>query len=88
MLTIVLRMLAPAFSPYFSCLLDALGYQYDAAFISIRQVAMYAFSKSRHVDRLKKRLDYAHDKAKSFSEEDTQRSKDRYDRKAICFLRT
>ena len=34
------------------------------------------------MDRLKKRLEYAYDKARSFSEKEIQRRKNRYDRKA------
>ena len=45
-----------------------------------------AFSKSRYVDRLKKRLDYAYDKARSFQKKEVQRTKQRYDRKAKFIL--
>ena len=45
-----------------------------------------AFSKSRYVDRLKKKLDYAYDKARSISEKELQRAKQRYDGKATFVL--
>ena len=58
----------------------------DVAFGLHRTSNNVAFSKSRYVDRLKKRLDYAYDKAKSFSERNVQRTKQRYDRKAKFVL--
>ena len=54
----------------------------DVAFGLHRTSSNAAFSKSRYMDQLKKRLEYAYDKARFFSEKEVQRSKDRYDRKA------
>ena len=61
----------------------------DVAFHLHMTSSNVAFSKSRYVDQLQKRLEYAYDEAGSFSEKEAQTSKDRYDRKAtVCFLRT
>ena len=49
----------------------------DVAFGLHRTSNNVAFSKSRYIDRLKKRLDYAYDKARSFSEKEGQRTKER-----------
>ena len=42
----------------------------DVAFGLHRTSNSVAFSKSRYVDRLKKRLEYAYDEARSFSEKE------------------
>ena len=52
----------------------------DVAFALHRTSNNVAFSKSRYVDRLKKILDYAYNKIRSFSEKEVQRTKQRYDR--------
>ena len=46
------------------------------------QSSNVAFSKSRYVDRIKKRLEYTYNKVRSFPKKKAQRSKDKYDRKA------
>ena len=66
------------FSPYFLMLVEPI----DVAFGLHRTSCNVAFSKSRYVGRLNKRLEYAYDKARSFSEKEAQRSKNRNDRKA------
>ena len=44
------------------------------------------FGKSRYVTQAHERWDYAYDKARSFSEKEVQRTKQRYDRKAKFVL--
>ena len=55
------------FSPYFLMFKRHPRLPIDVAFGLHRTSNNVAFSKSRYVDRLKKRLDYAYDKARSFS---------------------
>ena len=58
----------------------------DVAFGLYRTSNNVALRKSRYVDRLKERLDYAYGKARSFSEKEVQRTKQRYDGKAKFVL--
>ena len=74
------------FSPYFLMFGRHPRLPIDVPFGLHRTSNNVAFSKSRYIDRLKKRFDYAYDKARSFSEKEVQRTKQRYDRKAKFVL--
>lgn len=54
----------------------------DVAFGIHRQGNKVSFSKSKYVDRLQKRLNYAHSKAESFAKQEAERNRIRYNKKA------
>ena len=80
------KMLVQNFSPYFLMFGRHPRLPIDVVFGLHRTSNNIAFSKSRYVDRLKKRLNYSYDNARSFSEKEAQRTKQRYDRRAKFVL--
>ena len=54
----------------------------DVAFGIHRQGDKVSFSKSKYVDRLQKRLSYAHSKAESFAKHESERNRIRYNKNA------
>ena len=70
------------FSPYFLMYGRQPRLPIDVKFGLFRNLSSSTFSKSKYIDRLKKRLDFAYQKANAAQQKDSARHKLRYDKKA------